>query len=156
MILGDINARETFDFLLRNTAWTTAFDWVRAQGDKAPPGIQQIQGDDIYVNVHGYATLPEQDCTFESHRKYFDLQYCIAGGELIDWQDARLLEPAGDYAEPKDLLFYRSAPALTKLHMTPGRFAIFGPIDAHRPKVSDGIHPSVSKLVVKVAARLLQ
>jgi beta-galactosidase beta subunit len=39
--------------------------------------------------------------------------------------------------------------------MTPGAFAIFLPDDAHQPKVHDGIHRSVRKLVVKVDANLL-
>jgi len=108
------------------------------------------------VNVMEYATLPREECTFESHRRYVDLQFTLAGGEFIEWRRAPELEISGPYAQDKDLQFYRPAAASTRLHMPPRHFAIFYPTDAHLPKVADGVHASVYKAVVKVGLHLLR
>jgi biofilm protein TabA len=179
MIYGHISAADAYAHLLANPAWRLAFEWLKTVTASTPTGIQQLQGDDIYANVHGYDTLPRKLCRFESHRRYLDLQYCISGSEIIDWSLASALRPDSAYDADKDLQFYHppqpaSLPAglrsafggldpssvlltscLSPLSMFPGSFAIFHPSDAHRPKVQDGVSPSVFKLVIKVDRRLL-
>ena len=160
MIYGHISAADSYAHLLVNSSWKLSFDWLRTVTSSTPTGIQKLQGDEIYVNVHG------------------DLQYCISGGEIIDWSLASALEPDAAFDSDKDLQFYcqpqpgpslagqRSASdvlissscllnsRLSPLSMFPGSFAIFHPSDAHRPKVRDGVNPSVFKLVIKVDRRL--
>jgi YhcH/YjgK/YiaL family protein len=156
MIHGHLDAPDAWKPLLANPAWKFAFDWLDQLPATPEPGIRPLQGDDIYVNVHGYHTLPREQCRYESHRKYVDLQYCITGGEFIDWQRASTLKPDGGYDTDKDLQFYELGNSLTVIHMLPRSFAIFYPSDAHLPKRADGIHPAVSKLVVKVAYDLVK
>lgn len=135
-----------------------AFDWLKTVTPATPEGIQKIQGDDIYVNVHGYKTLPAGECRYENHKRYLDLQYCISGGEFIDWQLASRLKPDGAFNEEKDLQFFapsQKLPAAASLPMMPGNFAIFFSSDAHAPKRNDEINSSVFKLVIKVDHRLL-
>ncbi|MBL9129224.1 MAG: YhcH/YjgK/YiaL family protein [Verrucomicrobiales bacterium] len=155
MIHGHLSTPDAYAHLLGNDAWRFAFDWLKALPPNPEPGIRELRGEDIYVNVHGYDTLPPERCRYESHRRYVDLQYCIGGGELIDWQLASTLKPAGPFDVSKDLQFYEPGDSLTRLQMLPGSFAIFFPSDAHRPKRADGFRPSVSKLVIKVAHRLV-
>ncbi|MCC6233670.1 MAG: YhcH/YjgK/YiaL family protein [Verrucomicrobiales bacterium] len=155
MIYGHLSAPDAWAHLLKQEAWRFAFDWLRALPADPEPGIRPLRGDDIYVNVHGYDTLPREQCRFESHRKYVDLQYCIRGAELIDWKLSMTLQPSGPFDEPKDLQFYWLAPSLSVVHMVPGSFAIFFPTDAHLPKRSDGLERSVFKLVIKVAQHLV-
>jgi YhcH/YjgK/YiaL family protein len=109
----------------------------------------------MYVNVHGYNTLPEDECRFESHKRYIDLQYCINGGEKIAWQLTSKLSPEGDYDPKKDFQFYGPAPSSTTLTLSPGCFAVFFPEDGHRPKQNDGANQSVWKLVVKINCKLI-
>lgn len=156
MIHGHLSAPDAYSHLLAHEAWRFAFDWLRQMPPSPEPGIRPLRGDAIYVNVHGYETLPPEQCRYESHRKYVDLQYCIAGGERIDWQLASTLLPAGPFDEAKDLQFYEPGNSITTLHMVPGSYAIFHPSDAHRPKRADGLNPSVSKLVIKVAWELVR
>lgn len=155
MLHGHLSAPDAYAHLLANPAWKFAFDWLRRLPADPEPGIRPLQGDDIYVNIHGYETLPPDQCRYESHRKYVDLQYCIAGGERIDWQLASTLRPSGPFETAKDLQFYEAGDSLTTIQMVPGSYAIFFPSDAHRPKCADGLNPSVSKLVIKVALSLL-
>ena len=149
---------DTYDFLLSKSAWKTAFTWLKTVTPATPEGIQKIQGDDIYVNVHGYKTLPATDCRFESHERYLDLQYCITGGEWIDWCLISNLKPEGAFNSEKDVQFFsipkKNTPVAT-LPMVPGSFAIFSPSDAHAPKRMDGTNSSVFKLVIKLDRKLV-
>ena len=179
MIYGHISASDGYAHLLPNPTWWLAFEWLKTVTAATPAGIQQLQGDEVYVNVHGYDTLPREQCRFESHRRYLDLQYCISGGENIDWSLAPGLEPDGAYDVDKDLQFYHPpalvssptgpssasnvptpdscllTPHFSLLFMGPGSFAIFHPSDAHRPKAQDGVSRSVFKLVIKIDHRLV-
>ncbi len=169
MIYGHFSATDAYVHLLANPAWRLVFDWLKTVSAGTPAGIQKLQDDDVYVNVHGYDTLPREQCRFESHRRYIDLQYCISGGELIDWWLATRLEPDGRFDDDRDLQFYHPPgvhstdfpvsrfPALPvcALPMSPGSFAIFHPSDAHRPKAADGVNRSVFKLVVKIDRKLV-
>ena len=156
MIYGHLSAPDAYAHLLANPAWKLAFGWLKTVSTTTPAGIQKLQGDDVYVNVHGYDTLPREHCRVESHRRYVDLQYCISGGESIDWWLTSGLELEEGYDPARDLLFYRPGQAGTTLRMSPGNFVIFHPSDAHRPKQSDGINPKVFKLVVKVDLNLVR
>lgn len=155
MIHGFLSTPESHAYLMANPAWKLAFDWLKTVTLDTPLGITQLQGDDIYVNVMTYQTLPAEQCRYESHRKYVDLQYTINGAEVIDWLDARDLAPDGGFDESKDLQFYQPAPTLSRVHMLPGCFAIFYPSDAHRPKVTDTKHGEVFKLVIKMNLKLV-
>jgi YhcH/YjgK/YiaL family protein len=156
MIYGHLSARDTYGFLFSCPAWKTAFDWLGTVTTDTPMGRTLIAGEEVYANVHGYETLPAEDCPFESHRRFVDLQYCIAGGETIEWSLVSGLKPNGDYNEANDIQFYtRPGPAVTGLKMAPGSFAVFFPSDGHAPKVEDRTNRSVFKVVIKVNARLL-
>lgn len=155
MFLGNIQNPNTYDKLIRNAAILDALAWIRQMPRDQATGIFELQGKDVFVNVHGYDTLPREDCRFESHRQYLDLQYCIAGGELIDHARLGLVKPETPYEEERDLLFHHPAGEFSVLRMAPGDFALFWPEDVHRPRVSDGRNPSVQKLVVKIALNLL-
>jgi YhcH/YjgK/YiaL family protein len=155
MIYGHLAATDSYEFLLSRPAWKTAFDWLKTVTPKTEKGIHKIQGDLIYANVHGYDTMAADQCRYETHRRYVDLQYCIEGGELIGWALPGQLEPDGGYSEEKDAQFYLRRPAFCSVRMAPGSFAIFHPSDAHAPKAADGIHASTFKLVIKLDRSLL-
>jgi len=155
VIYGHIDSLDSYEHLLAHPVWKQAFQWLRDMPESQAPGIVPLRGNEMFVNVHGYDPLPREQCRFESHRKYLDLQYCIRGGELIEWQRTALLETDGPYDETKDVQFYRLRDSQTGLHMTPGSFVIFYPTDAHLPKVCDGVNKSVFKLVIKVKRTLL-
>lgn len=147
----------------RTTAWVQdrypslrmAFDWLRAMPEHPADLIEELDGPQMYVNVHGYETKASAQCRWESHRHTVDLQYCISGGEAIDWTPFGL-EPLGDYAEAKDAEHWRDAGSpSTRLIMRPRSFVLFLPNELHRPKISDGVNPGIRKLVFKIHASRL-
>jgi biofilm protein TabA len=155
MLYGHLDCTDTYQHLLAHPVWKTAFDWLRTMPPDVRPQIYPIEGERMFVNVHGYDPLPRNQCRYESHRRHLDLQYCIRGGELIDWHLARTLSPDGEYDEPKDVQFYKPGDSMTTVHMEPGSFVIFHPSDGHRPKVADEVNGSVFKLVIKIEIGLL-
>ena len=141
----------------RSPKLADAFAWIRTMPATAPNGITELGGPDFYVNVHGYATKPLEECRWESHRHTVDLQYCIAGGELIHWLPTGALASLDDYNPAKEVEHWRDAgSATTLLRMTPGSFAIFFANELHRPQQRDGTNSDVRKLVVKIAAHHLE
>jgi YhcH/YjgK/YiaL family protein len=155
MLIAHLEHPGTYHLLTRFEVWQQALDWIKTNAHKAEQGIYELRGQDMYVNVHGYDTLPEVQCRFESHKRYIDLQYCISGGERIAWQLTSNLIPDGDYDPNKDFQFYKPGLCAALLTLSPGSFVVFFPEDGHQPKQNDGTNQSVWKLVVKINCELL-
>lgn len=88
--------------------------------------------DGIYVNVSDAAL--KSGGSYESHRRYLDLQTVIEGREAMDYLPLNVTVPAGEYSPENDFQLH-TAPeeGLIRLAMVPGMFAVFFPQDAHRP-----------------------
>jgi len=142
--------------LLSGPVWVEALNWVRTYAATAELGIHKLHGDAMFVNVQAYATEPRENCRFESHRRYIDLQYTIEGAEGIDFLNRTDLKDDGGYDVDKDLLFHQSANEACTLDVSGDYFCIFFPEDAHRPKVALQKPETIKKLVVKIDLNLLK
>jgi YhcH/YjgK/YiaL family protein len=87
-------------------------------------------------------------CRFESHREHIDIQYTIAGIETIDWIPRDALSPDGPFGN--DVQFWHPTDDYTPITQAAGRFSIFFPSDAHRPKVIHGQAIRIRKVVIKI------
>ena len=156
MIVGKIAHLADYAHLTAHPVWHEAFAWLERYGATVGPGIHELRGKQIYANVHGYETKPRVGCRYEAHRVYVDLQYCIAGGEIIEWHPLESLSPKDPYDEVKDVIHHHSPthPGAI-IRMTPGSFGIFHPSDGHMPKIADGTNRQVTKLVIKIDRTLL-
>ena len=156
MLFAALNNPQTYAPFLGHSVWTEALDWLRRLPAEQATGIHHLRGEKMYANVHGYATQPRDKCRYESHRVYIDLQYCLSGGELIEWHPLDCLQAKDEYDPKKDVLHYHSpASPHGLLRMVPGNFAVFFPQDGHMPKIADGVHPEVAKVVIKIDLGLL-
>src|SRR5688572_28622405 len=154
MLLGHIDHPETHQHFLTHPVWQKALDWLKENSNK-PDGEYEIEGRDLFAIVQTIEPQPRDKCIFEAHRNYIDLQYCISGGELIEWAPVETLTPKGEFLTEKDYGHYLAPASATSLTLAPGTFGIFFPHDAHMPKISDGIHPTTKKVVVKINASLI-
>jgi YhcH/YjgK/YiaL family protein len=111
------------------------------------PGRHVIDGDAVVAGVADYATRDEFDSRWEAHRKHIDIQLVLSGEELVGVAplDNLIAEP---YNDANDILFASGQGDLLKL--TPGRFLVLFPHDAHMPGLQVGEPAPVRKLVVKV------
>jgi len=106
LLTSHITSPAAYRPLLQGRVWDEVFAWIEAMDPTLPDGIHTIRGEEIFVNLHRYETLPREDCRWESHRRYIDLQYCLKGEETIDVINRAHLEDDGNYDEEKDLLFH--------------------------------------------------
>ncbi len=156
MIFDTIENGSTENFLKSCSALQEALNWIRSLDQDPEEGTHHLRGEDMYGMIQSYETKDRSDRLWESHRKYVDLQYCLSGGEIIEWEKIENLTPEGDYMEDKDATLYQKTEAPSvPLIMKPGRYALLFPEDGHRPGVVDGVNTATKKIVVKIALDLL-
>ena len=112
------------------------------------PGIHELDGKDIYVNVMEPELKKPADAKLEIHDAYIDIQVLIRGEqETFGWSErADLRKPLGEFDAGKDIRFFDDEPQ-TFYTLRPGQFTIFFPEDGHAPMIGEG---NVRKIIVKV------
>jgi YhcH/YjgK/YiaL family protein len=135
-----------------------ALEWAARIDATTEPGRFELDGDDFYASVQLRQPRPrEERSTPEAHREYVDLQYCVAGGEIIDWYALDGLQPTMEHDEAGDYrLFRRPAHPPVPLLMRPGTFALLFPRDAHVPMVADGVNSECRMVVFKIRCSLFE
>ncbi|MDE5623729.1 MAG: YhcH/YjgK/YiaL family protein [Alistipes sp.] len=118
-------------------------DWTRTE-----PGIHEIEGRDIYVNVMERELKKKGDAKLEVHNEYIDIQLLVSGeAETFGWSDRRnLCRAQGEFNPEKDIQFFEDEPQ-TYYTMRPGQFSVLFPEDGHAPMVGEGV---VRKVIAKV------
>lgn len=83
-----------------------AFKWLKETNlEELTPGNYPIDGDKVYANVQEYDSMPYDECLFEAHRKYHDIQYVVEGEEEFGYTEVEGLEIKIPYDDKKDLMF---------------------------------------------------
>lgn len=155
MVFGQYNHKTTYQALLPQPLWKKALTWIEEHGKALPAGEHEINKRDMYANIQCIQTIPESEGVFEVHQEYIDLHYCVEGGEIIAHTPVEPLIEKTAYDEEKDYqLFIPSTQASTCL-MRPNDFAVFLPGEKHMPKIQDGIHGEIKKIVIKIRKSLL-
>lgn len=128
-----------------------ALHFLRHPESANPPlGRHAIDGDRVFALVQEYSTKPQEQCFWESHRKYIDVQFIQSGVESIGWSPIQQMKLKKDYEAEKDLMVWEGSAQMV-LTLSAGSFAIFMPHDAHMPCLAAGSPQTVRKIVVKVA-----
>ncbi|MDA1168942.1 MAG: YhcH/YjgK/YiaL family protein [bacterium] len=154
MLHGQYNEPHTYKAFLPHPVWETAFSWIQENANLLPDGEHAIQNRDVYANIQSVKTMPFNHAFYEVHEEYIDIHYCLSGGEIVAYA------PIGNLVEKelnKDMdyqLFFPTAnQSLCSLNVH--SFAIFFPKELHMPKVQNGIHQEVRKVVIKIKASIL-
>jgi biofilm protein TabA len=129
--------------------WNKAFAFLRDSDlTKMKPGKYVIDGDNVYATITEGPEKTFDQSAWESHRKYTDLQYVIAGKEKIGVapvETATVIKPYNDKTDganyTADGQFYIAEP---------GTFFLFFPGDAHRPNIKVDGYEVVRKIVIKI------
>ena len=123
--------------LIASTDWTTM-----------EPGIHELDGKDIDVNVMERELKQKSDAKLEVHNEYIDIQVLISGREeSFGWSERRDLKlPQGEFDAGKDIQFFDDVPQ-TYYTLRPGQFTVLFPEDGHAPMVGEG---TMRKIIVKV------
>ena len=150
MIIDSLEFVETYDL---GDDFEKAFDFLLNATADISIGRHEVDGDDVFALVSSYETKSMEGAELEVHRKYIDVQLLVQGEEIIGYCPlSDDLEVTTEYSGECEAGMLRQPEyGLTGLHMTPGRFAIFFPQDAHMPGIADDDSQSVKKIVVKIA-----
>lgn len=112
------------------------------------PGIHELDGRNIFVNVTEGGLKQKSDAKLEVHDRYIDIQVLLSGAEeSFGWSERKdLKQPVGAFNAEKDIQFFEDVPQ-TYYTLRPGQFTVLLPEDAHAPMVGEG---RVRKVIVKV------
>jgi YhcH/YjgK/YiaL family protein len=120
--------------------------------------VEILQGrydfaDGVYATVSVYYTKNHEDCFLESHNNYIDLHMMLKDEERLDFTDIDELEVKTPYDAERDIEFYRDPQEpLSSIYLTPYKFALLYPYEAHKPQMNyrSEISKEVRKVVVKI------
>ncbi len=150
MIIDHIKNADTYTAL--HPEFRRAFDFLRTSDlDSLTEGRFDFGAKGNYVIVENYTSKHWEDCRWESHIKYLDIQYIVKGREQIAWRGTEGLEITENRFSESDIAFYTSDEALvTTTIMNEGNFAVFYPGDVHRPGACIDTPQAVKKIIFKL------
>ncbi len=147
MILDRLENAERY--LALHPEFKAAFEFLRRENlAQLPPGRHDVDGDRLYAvvirdNGHGC-----ENAKLEAHKKYIDIQFSLAGCDLIGWKSTDTCSEIDQpFDEESDAALFADKPDAW-MATPPGTFAVFYPEDAHAPMAAEG---PLHKVVMKVA-----
>ena len=102
----------------------------------------------IYVNVDTYVSKPIEECKYEAHKKYIDIQMLINGNEDVYVSPISQLTYLTEYDSIKDIMFFNGK-SENKYEMKENDCLILYPQDGHMPCVNPD-KLNIKKIVFKI------
>jgi len=150
MIVGKLVDLYRYKGIAKNV--DTAIDYILNNDLLAlPKGKTVVDGDNVYINRDTYVAKPYEECFFENHENYIDIQIVLKGKERIGYTHITnpTLKVTVPYNEVKDVTKYNNNPEGAVYFDLEEGFALVYTEDAHLAKCDvDG--KTVEKVVVKV------
>ncbi len=155
MIIDKIENFEIYPF---GSTWKRIFEFLSTLTPRSEDKKYTIEGDDIFAIVMSYQTSNPQTATFESHKKYIDIQTVITGQEKFECTFIDKLDIIEHYDTKKDVTLYKRAESgQICVDVSKGTFVMLYPHDAHIAGLMVGTESQlVKKVVVKVKKELLK
>lgn len=123
-----------------------AFDFLKSADFGKIEDWTEIDGDNLFALKVADRGRGKAMSALETHRQYIDVQYTVAGEDLVGWKAVPAGMAGQGYSGEKDLEFHDGEPDQWIPHPA-GMFMVFFPEDGHAPMATES---HVSKLVVKV------
>ena len=137
----DLTARKfrlAFEFLKRKDLAELPVGWIEL-------------GEGVRASVQRYTSFKWEENRFETHEKYFDVQYVIEGMEtcgVCDRSECKTV--AIPYDEANDITVYDEPEHYGIVFLNAGDLIVLGPEDAHKPRCMEKKQMQIKKIVVKV------
>jgi biofilm protein TabA len=159
-IFGNI---EVLKKQIKNDKFNTAFEYLTKVLDERSEENKRLKSYDLdvfkkieldennFALEQTYLSKDREQCFFESHRKYIDVQFILEGEEIIEVDNIKNLNINFEYNENMDLIKYDNSIFSSSLKLKKGDVAIFFPDDAHMPCIKVDKSVKVIKTVVKVS-----
>ncbi|MCA1808532.1 MAG: YhcH/YjgK/YiaL family protein [Kiritimatiellia bacterium] len=111
-------------------------------------GRHAIDGNNLFALVQDYQTQPREGARWETHRRYFDIQFIVSGEELMGYAPLAGLTTVQEYDAEKDCALHTGEPGHF-FRLAAGEFVIFAPQDAHMPGRAIAEPAPTRKVVIK-------
>lgn len=139
-----------FHYDLGAPKFKTAFEFIERPDLKDLP-VGWIELDNgVRASVQEYTTMDPKENLYETHDRYFDLQYMVSGEEVCLVVPREGLVGKVPYDTKEDIEFYEEPVADGGVYLKPGYYVILAPRDAHKPRCIAGRAMEVKKIVVKI------
>jgi biofilm protein TabA len=147
------NVKNLQEQIRENEGFQRAIDFLsQIDIDNISLGKIDLDGENVYVRIMEYKTLPFEEVEFEAHKKYIDIHYVINGEEAIWVIDSEKLIEVDEYDSEEDIYCGKpnSTDMVSKIILSKGDLAVFYPSDAHAPKGIVVYSTKVKKMVIKI------
>jgi len=135
--LTALKFKSAFEFLKNNNLADLPEGWIDLDNG-------------VRVSVQHYISFNEDEIFFESHEKFFDVQYVIEGQEYCGICKRAGLSIRTPYDPKNDITFYENPSLAGKVLLLPGDFIILNPEDVHKPRIATEKKMEIKKIVIKV------
>ena len=109
-----------------------------------------VLDENCFVLEQSYITKNKENCLFESHKKYIDIQYMFEGDEIMEVENVNNLELSSIYDEKLDYAKHFQSTTSSSLKIKETEMAIFYPNDAHMPCIKIDENKKIIKAVFKI------
>ena len=149
MIIDDLKNIDQYHNIPKEAA-----DYLQILSGQSDSGHYEL-GNGIYANIDIYEPKMFEDCRFEAHKKYIDIQMLLEGQERLDYTNIERLEILQEYDETRDVMFFKdSSKNFDSVILEPSKFVFIYPWEAHKPQISTG-YKLIKKVVVKIPVNIL-
>ncbi len=126
-----------------------AFEFLKRKdlADLEPQSIDLGEG--VRANIQRYDSFVWDANRFESHERFFDVQYVIEGIEYCGVCERDGLKVAVPYNAEKDVIFYDDPDCYGKVLLKADDFIVLGPEDVHKPRCAFDKPIPIKKVVIK-------
>ena len=153
---------ETLKSQVCGSKFEKAFAYIEKLQDKNSPEYKSILNtkvdecnkivldENCFVLEQSYVTKDKENCLYESHKKYIDIQYMFEGDEIMEVENVNNLLITTEYNEELDYAKYAQSSSSSILKIRKNEFAIFYPNDAHMPCIKIDENKKIIKAVFKI------
>ncbi len=153
---------ETLKSQVCDSKFQKAFAYIEKLQDKNSPEYKSISNikvdecnkivldENCFVLEQSYITKDKENCLYESHKKYIDIQYMFEGDEIMEVENVNNLLITTEYNEELDYAKYAQSSSSSILKIRENEFAIFYPNDAHMPCIKIDENKKIIKAVFKI------
>lgn len=128
----------------------TALDYLaKTDFSSFKAGRIDLDGNNMFVLVQEYDSIPKEQGKWEFHNDYIDIQYICQGTEQMGFGNVDKMKIVTPYDKEKDIAFVSGEGDFATVGK--GSYCIFFPKDAHMPKVALNNKPvQIKKILIKI------
>ena len=112
-------------------------------------GKNLVLEEEVFFNVQNYITKNQEECFFETHKEYLDIQLVMFGEEKIGVTEIEKLKLDKEYDKERDLETQKGDPEIV-FEMNKNNFLILFPGEPHMPGIKNNENIEIKKIVYKI------